>query len=305
MGLDTYWNEISKIPMLSKEDEYEIAKKIYYYRNKVRDLESKIKNGMSGKEKKFNLKKMKLYQNAFRKYKNKMIRGNFRLVVSIAKKYHSQHLDFLDIIEEGNIGLIKGVDKFDHRRGFRFSTFATWWIRQAINNSIKDKGRMIRIPVHVETSLSKIKKAITRHMEGKGAIPKIKSISEATGISEEKIRFLLSIPQDTVSLNIHVSDSDRELSDLLIDESEAFNPEEKAVSYSLKKLIKKALSGLTESEHQILMMRFGLEKNSPMILADIGEKLGVTRERVRQIEARAINKLKNSDLSDDLKCFIA
>ena len=306
MSTNCYWNEIAKIPGLSKEQEYNIAKNIWQYRKKIEAIEKILKKSNTPKrDAQALMKKIASYKKSFEEYKNQMIRGNFKLVISIAKKYNSRNLDFIDLVEEGNIGLMKATDKFDYKKGVRFSTFATWWIRQAINSFVKNKGRMIRIPIHIDTELRRIKKEITKYKNETGHKPNVKQLVEFTGIKEKKINLILDVPQETLSLDTPLNDSNQELLDTLIDPSEIYQPESNILKYSLKGLLKKAFASLSEIENKILVMRFGLGKEKPMVLSEIGHTMGMTRERVRQIEGNAIKKLKHSTYSDYLKCFIA
>ena len=301
-----YWNEISKIPTLTKEEEYQTGKAIWKYKQQVARLEKKLSMKKLIPEKREKCqKKLEESRRKLEQAKNKMVLSNFRLVASIAKKYRSPHMSFLDIIEEGNIGLIRAVGKFDYRKGFRFSTIATWWIRQAINISIKAKGRMIHVPVHVEIALLYIRRANLSYINKYGKKPSISKLAEETGFDEEKVKFLLNIPQMTSSLNIRNNGHERELGETIIDDISKEHPEERILKHSLKAIIRNALGRLSESENKIITMRFGLGKRRPMILAEVGKILGVTKERVRQIEVRAINKLKHSELIQDLRYFIA
>lgn len=255
-----YLREIGKIPLLNPEEELELAKKV-----KAGD----------------------------KKAKDKMAEANMRLVVSIAKRYSGRGLDFLDLIQEGNTGLLRAVEKFDPDKGFKFSTYATWWIRQAITRAIADQARTIRIPVHMVETINKLLRTQRRLTQELNREPSVEELAAEMEMEPEKIEYVMKIKQDITSLDANVRDDDDDsvLGDFIEDE-EAQSPEEAATTQLLKEQVKDMLSVLTEREQKILKMRFGLEDGKSHTLEEVGQEFSVTRERIRQIEAKALSKLR-------------
>jgi len=266
-----YLREIGKIPLLSEKAEKALAKRVAW-----------------GDE----------------VAKRKLARANLRLVVSIAKKYIGRGMSFLDLIQEGNIGLMRAVEKFDWKRGYKFSTYATWWIRQAVTRAIADQARTIRIPVHMVETINKIHKAQRLLVQELGREPLPEEVGAEVGLPADKIEQIYKMTQDTVSLEAPVGEEeDSKLGDFIEDKATA-TPEDSASNEFLRKQIKEVLSYLSPREQKILKMRFGLEGEEAHTLEEVGREFGVTRERVRQIEAKALEKLREMRVHHRLKEYL-
>jgi RNA polymerase primary sigma factor len=264
-----YLSEISKYPLLSPEEEKKLAKKA-------------AKGDLEARE--------------------RLIKSNLRLVVSVAKKYlgRSRGLTFLDLIQEGNAGLIKAVDRFDWRRGFKFSTFATWWIRQAISRALSDQARTIRLPVHVVETLYKLNKARKKLATILDREPTPEELAAETNLPVQKVQRLLKYVPDTISLETPVGEGESLLKELIPDTSE-MTPEKTAALANLREQLKKAIQSLSPKERQVISLRYGLENGIMYTLEEIGKIFGITRERVRQIEIKALEKLKDNELIKKIK----
>lgn len=256
-----YLREIGKIPLLNAEEELALAQRVVAGEKKAKD---------------------------------KMAEANMRLVVSIAKRYSGRGLDFLDLIQEGNTGLLRAVEKFDPDKGFKFSTYATWWIRQAITRAIADQARTIRIPVHMVETINKLLRTQRRMTQELNREPTIEELAKELEMEPEKVEYVIKIKQDITSLDAGVGrddDEDSVLQDFIEDEDSA-TPEESATSQLLKEQVQAVLSTLSEREQKIVKMRFGLENGKSHTLEEVGQEFAVTRERIRQIEAKALAKLR-------------
>lgn len=266
-----YLKEIGKVPLLSAEEEIELAKRM-----EAGDEEAK----------------------------KKLCEANLRLVVSIAKRYVGRGMLFLDLIQEGNLGLIKAVDKFDWRKGYKFSTYATWWIRQAITRSIADQARTIRIPVHMVETINKLIRVSRQLLQELGREPSPEEIAKEMDISEEKVREILKIAQEPVSLETPIGEEeDSHLGDFIPDD-DVPAPAEAAAFAMLKEQLIEVLDTLTEREQKVLTLRFGLEDGHARTLEEVGRQFDVTRERIRQIEAKALRKLRHPSRSKKLKDYL-
>ncbi len=269
---------------------------------KLIDLQTRL--GLSLKELKDIYKQMTTGEAKARRAKREMTEANLRLVISIAKKYTNRGLQFLDLIQEGNIGLMKAVDKFEYRRGYKFSTYATWWIRQAITRSIADQARTIRIPVHMIETINKMNRISRQILQETGQEPDPATLAEKMDMPEEKIRKIMKISKEPISMETPIGDDDDSHLGDFIEDTATLAPADAAMYSSLREVTAEVLDTLTPREAKVLRMRFGIEMNTDHTLEEVGKQFDVTRERIRQIEAKALRKLRHPTRSDKLRSFV-
>jgi len=282
-----YLKEIGRVPLLSMEDEKNLAMKI-----EAGEKETQNNGEANG---------VIVFQGD--EAKRQLTEANLRLVVSIAKKYVGRGMLFLDLIQEGNLGLIRAVEKFDYRKGYKFSTYATWWIRQAITRALADQARTIRIPVHMVETINRLIKISRQLLQELGRDPSVEEIAAEMGLTPEKVREVIKISQEPISLETPIGEEeDSHLGDF-IEDQEAVAPAEAASVMLLKEKMQDVLQNLTERERKVLVLRFGLEDGHQRTLEEVGQEFGVTRERIRQIEAKALRKLRHPSRGKALKDY--
>ncbi len=281
----------------------ELAPEIKIAQQKLRVLEKDY--GLSITDIKEINRKMSIGEAKARRAKKEMVEANLRLVISIAKKYTNRGLQFLDLIQEGNIGLMKAVDKFEYRRGYKFSTYATWWIRQAITRSIADQARTIRIPVHMIETINKLNRIFRQMLQEMGREPTPEELAEKMEMPEDKVRKVLKIAKEPISMETPIGDDeDSHLGDF-IEDTNILAPLESATSESLSESTREILTTLTARESKVLRMRFGIDMNTDHTLEEVGKQFDVTRERIRQIEAKALRKLRHPSRAEHLRSFLS
>jgi len=281
---------------------HDVREQVAQVQHKIADIEAA--HGVSVAELKEINRRMSIGEARARRAKKEMVEANLRLVISIAKKYTNRGLQFLDLIQEGNIGLMKAVDKFEYRRGYKFSTYATWWIRQAITRSIADQARTIRIPVHMIETINKLNRISRQMLQEMGREPTPEELGERMEMPEDKIRKVLKIAKEPISMETPIGDDeDSHLGDF-IEDSSIPSPIESATGEGLREATREVLAGLTAREAKVLRMRFGIDMNTDHTLEEVGKQFDVTRERIRQIEAKALRKLRHPSRSDHLRSFL-
>jgi RNA polymerase primary sigma factor len=282
-----YLKEIGRVPLLSMDQEKSLAMRI-----EAGEIEASKNGSANGR----------LVEDGD-EAKRQLTEANLRLVVSIAKKYVGRGMLFLDLIQEGNLGLIRAVEKFDYRKGYKFSTYATWWIRQAITRALADQARTIRIPVHMVETINRLIKVSRQLLQELGREPSVEEIAEAMSLTPEKVREVMKISQEPISLETPIGEEeDSHLGDF-IEDQEAIAPAEAASVMLLKEKMQDVLQNLTERERKVLVLRFGLEDGHQRTLEEVGQEFGVTRERIRQIEAKALRKLRHPSRGKALKDY--
>ncbi len=292
-SLSLYLRQISRYPLLTVEQEVKLGKEIADIRQELIQLTADYQQHSSDVSVYMN--QCSMLEHRLREQKNKMINANLRLVVSIAKKYQHRGLSLLDLIDEGNIGLIEAVERFDHTRGCRFSTYGTWWIRQAIIKALADKGRIIRIPIHMLNTIKKcffVAKFLTQEL---GRDPNEQEISEYMNLPEDKVAEIMRLSQDTASLDITVDSENSTALSELIEDDQGEPPFESVYYMLMQNKLMDSLQNLNKREQKILSLRYGLDGSGPYTLEETGRFLGITRERVRQIQEKAICKLRDAD----------
>lgn len=304
VGLDDpvkmYLKDIGRVPLLSADEEAELAQKMkdgaesddYLANNDPKTIPAVKMNDL----------RFKSYKG--KEAKKRLSEANLRLVVSIAKRHVGRGMLFLDLIQEGNLGLMKAVDKFDYEKGFKFSTYATWWIRQSITRAIADQARTIRIPVHMVETIHKLTRVSRQLLQETGKDPTPAEIAERMGISEERVCEIQSIAQDPVSLEAPIGEEeDSHLGDF-VEDDKTVTPSDSVASTMLKEQLLKVLDGLTPREEKVLRLRYGIDDGKPRTLEEVGKEFNVTRERIRQIEAKALRKLRHPSRSKKLRDFL-
>ena len=305
-----YLKEIGKVPLLSAEEEIDLAQKMEegnVAQEKIIILKKRIEESEDEAEiadLKEEIKTLQKDVDAGAEAKKRLAEANLRLVVSIAKRYVGRGMLFLDLIQEGNLGLIKAVEKFDYRKGYKFSTYATWWIRQAITRAIADQARTIRIPVHMVETINKLIRVSRQLLQELGREPTPEEIAEEMGMPVERVREILKISQEPVSLETPIGEEeDSHLGDFIKDDNVPV-PADAAAFTLLKEQLEEVLGTLTEREQKVLTLRFGLEDGRARTLEEVGKEFNVTRERIRQIEAKALRKLRHPSRSRKLKDYL-
>jgi len=304
-----YLKEIGKVPLLNAEEEIELAQKMEagaVASEKITILEERINEAEEAEveELKAEIKELQKDVDLGAEAKKRLAEANLRLVVSIAKRYVGRGMLFLDLIQEGNLGLIKAVEKFDYRKGYKFSTYATWWIRQAITRAIADQARTIRIPVHMVETINKLIRVSRQLLQELGREPSPEEIAEEMKMPVERVREILKISQEPVSLETPIGEEeDSHLGDFIKDDNVPV-PADAAAFTLLKEQLEEVLSTLTDREQKVLTLRFGLEDGRARTLEEVGKEFSVTRERIRQIEAKALRKLRHPSRSRKLKDYL-
>jgi RNA polymerase primary sigma factor len=296
-----YLKEIGKVPLLTAEEEVILARCV---EDGLRATERAVERDDCGESiEPDELTEEERIRAEGVEAKRILVEANLRLVVSIAKRYRNRGMAFLDLIQEGNLGLMRAVDKFDYTKGFKFSTYATWWIRQAITRAIADQARTIRIPVHMVETINKVIRVQRQLLQDFGREPTVEEMAERTEMTPARVREILRVSQETVSLEQPMGDDDFSLSDLIEDEG-AVAPSEAAARAMLNEAVNQALAELSEREQKVVRLRFGLDDGQMRTLEEVGKEFGVTRERIRQIESKTLAKLRHPMRSSRLRDYL-
>lgn len=299
---DTWFNAAIAMNKPWSEKLHDVSEEVHRALQKLQQIEEET--GLTIEQVKDINRRMSIGEAKARRAKKEMIQANLRLVISIAKKYTNRGLQFLDLIQEGNIGLMKAVDKFEYRRGYKFSTYATWWIRQAITRSIADQARTIRIPVHMIETINKMNRITRQILQETGAEPDPATIAQKMDITEDRVRKILKIAKEPISMETPIGDDDDSHLGDFIEDTTTMSPEEASTYKSMQEVFDEVLNSLTEREGKVLRMRFGIGLSSDQTLEEVGKQFDVTRERIRQIEAKALRKLRHPSRADKLKSFL-
>jgi RNA polymerase primary sigma factor len=284
--LKLYIAEAARVPLLTSEEEVELARRI----EQCRLAQQELKNGVKDRDRSQRLERI---VERGRQARERLIRANTRLVISVAKKYLNRGLPFLDLIQEGNIGLMRAIRNYDYRRGYKFSTYATWWIRQAITRALAEQSRTIRLPVYMSDQVNRMAREQTRLQQLLGRPPKVEELAETLGTTPVKVEQMMEIMRHPVSLQTPVGEDEEDVLGDLIEDVESPNPEEMTDQLMLNEDLQKMLGNLPPRELEVLQLRYGLGDEEPLTLAQVGERMGITRERARQLEAQAIGRLRN------------
>ncbi|WP_420070304.1 sigma-70 family RNA polymerase sigma factor [Rarispira pelagica] len=295
-SLAMYLKQIANYPLLTPEEEQQIGEEIHNTRKRLEEIAS-----LPYEKRAECFDEKRALEFRLRELKNRMINSNLRLVVSIAKKYQNRGLSLLDLIDEGNIGLIEAVERFDYTKGCRFSTYGTWWIRQAIVKSLADKSRVIRIPIHMLNTIKNVFLMSKELAQDLGRDPTEDELSRYTGISDKRVNEVMKVSQETASLDVTVDDENMTTLGDLIADDDFGEPFDRVFGLYLKDVLLKVLDELTEREKNVICLRFGLNDNGPLTLEETGKLLGITRERVRQIQEKALIKLSQISIVRDFK----
>jgi RNA polymerase primary sigma factor len=287
-----YIREAARVPLLKAEEEVELAQRIELCRLAQQEL-------TRGKVSQNRQKELRRIIQEGQRAREHLIRANTRLVISVAKKYNHRGLPFLDLIQEGNIGLMRAVKNYDYRKGFKFSTYATWWIRQAISRALAEQSRTIRLPVHMSDQVNRMRRVQVQLQQDLGRAPSREELADALEVSTEKVDQLMGVGRQPVSLQTPVGEDEDEVLGELIEDADAPNPEESIAELMSNEDLRERLEALPPRELLVLQMRYGLEGEEPLSLSEIGRRLGVTRERARQLEAQALNRLRNPDAAEE------
>lgn len=298
-SISLYLKEIGRIPLLTAEQEVSLAKRMEAGRNSKRRLSTDRKLSYEERE------ELSAIVRDGKSAQEHLIKANSRLVVSVAKKYVGRGVPFLDLIQEGNIGLIRAVNKFDYRRGYKFSTYATWWIRQAVTRAIADQGRTIRVPVHMYEQINRLARVSRQLVQELGRDPTVDEIAGELGVSPKKVERTIKVSQRPLSLEMPVGEEDDSFLGDFIEDSDAPSPTDQASQQLLRDQIDDIFVSLTPREVRILQLRFGLVDGYSYTLEEVGKKFGVTRERIRQIEAQALGRLRHPSRSRKLRDFLS
>lgn len=296
-SISLYLKEIGRVPLLNAEEEVSLAKRM----EAGRDSRKKLAQGMDDWDER---EKLLWFMRDGQAAQEHLIKANSRLVVSVAKKYVGRGVPFLDLIQEGNIGLIRAVKKFDYRRGYKFSTYATWWIRQAVTRAIADQGRTIRVPVHMYEQINRLTRTSRQLVQELGRDPTTEEIAEELGVSPRKVEHIMRVSQRPLSLEMPVGEEEDSYLGDFIEDEDADSPGEAAGQQLLREVIDEIFQSLTPREVRILQLRFGLVDGYCYTLEEVGKKFGVTRERIRQIEAQALSRLRHPSRSRKLRDYL-